>query len=93
MDPSAPPLPTARVRVPTLIVWGDRDAFLDRSLAEDAAALCDTVQVSHLTQASHWVQHEEPEAVNRLLADFFHSDLPADGQNRQAAAAGRTPCP
>ena len=88
-----PPLPTARVRAPTLIVWGDRDAFLDRSLAEDAAALCDTVQVKHLTQASHWVQHEEPEAVNRLLADFLHSDLPANGQGREAATAERAPAP
>ncbi|WP_162630174.1 alpha/beta fold hydrolase [Azospirillum ramasamyi] len=79
--------------MPTLIVWGDRDAFLDRSLAEDAAAPCDTVQVSHLTQASHWVQHEEPEAVNRLLADFLHSGLAAEGHGREAAAMERAPAP
>lgn len=63
--------PTGRVRSPTLIVWGDRDAFLDRSLAEAAAGLCDDVRLVHLEQASHWVQHEEAETVNRLLADFL----------------------
>ena len=25
----------------------------------------------HLEQATHWVQHEEPETVNRLLIEFL----------------------
>lgn len=67
--------PTGDIRCSTLIVWGDRDAFLDRRLAEEAAALCDDVQLVHLEQASHWVQHEEAETVNRLLADFLQDVL------------------
>ena len=53
----------------------DRDAFLDRGLAKEAAALCDDVRLVHLEQASHWVQHEEAETVNRLLADFLQDVL------------------
>jgi pimeloyl-ACP methyl ester carboxylesterase len=44
------------VRVPTLVVWGMRDqALLPGSLPE----------------ASHWVMHEEPERLNRLIRTFI----------------------
>ena len=67
---SAPP-ETARVGPPVRIIWGDRDAFLDRGLAEAGAALCETAEIVHLPDATHWVQHEESSEVNRLLLEFF----------------------
>ena len=51
------------------VIWGDRDAFLETGLAEASAALCDQAEVFHLPHATHWVQHEEPDAVNRLLTE------------------------
>jgi pimeloyl-ACP methyl ester carboxylesterase len=63
----------ARVRVPMRVIWGDKDAFLDRGLAEASAALCDQAEVFHLATATHWVQHEEPDEVNRLLIAFLGS--------------------
>jgi epoxide hydrolase 4 len=60
-----------RVHVPVRIVWGDRDAFLESGLAEAGAALCDSCEVFHLPQATHWVQHEEAAEVNRLLFEFL----------------------
>jgi pimeloyl-ACP methyl ester carboxylesterase len=61
-----------RIRVPVRLIWGDRDAFLDRGLAEVGLALCEKGgEAFHLPEATHWVQHEEPERVNRLLADFL----------------------
>ena len=57
----------ARVRSPLLVIWGDGDRFLDRRLAEASLAWCDRGEVVHLSRASHWVQHEEPKEVNRLL--------------------------
>ncbi|WP_448204636.1 alpha/beta fold hydrolase [Azospirillum sp. sgz302134] len=68
--------PTVRVRPPTLILWGDRDRFLEKGLAEAAAALCDDARVVHMEKASHWVQHEEAERVNRELADFLRETAP-----------------
>jgi epoxide hydrolase 4 len=61
-----------RVRVPALIVWGTEDAFLLRKLAHDALARCDQGRLEFVEGATHWVQHEEPEQVNRLLAEFLH---------------------
>jgi len=63
--------PALRVRPPTLILWGDRDRFLEQGLAEAAARLCDDARVVHMEKASHWVQHEEAERVNRELTAFL----------------------
>jgi pimeloyl-ACP methyl ester carboxylesterase len=64
-------LAPARIRVPVRVIWGDRDAFLDRGLAEAAIALCDRGEVFHLPDATHWLQHEAAETVNRLLIEFL----------------------
>lgn len=67
----AGPSPSGRIRVPVRVVWGDRDPFLDRGLVKAGLALCDRGEAFHLPEATHWVQHEEPEQVNRLLVEFL----------------------
>ena len=67
----AGPSPSGRIRVPVRVVWGDRDPFLDRGLVEAGLALCARGEAFHLPEATHWVQHEEPERVNRLLVEFL----------------------
>lgn len=60
-----------RIEVPVQVIWGDRDQFLDRSLAEAGLALCRQGKADHLPMATHWVQHEEAAQVNRLLIGFL----------------------
>ena len=62
----------APVRATTLVIWGDQDRFGVPALAERSAALCDSAALVHL-DASHWVQHDEPERVNALLLDFLRT--------------------
>jgi epoxide hydrolase 4 len=62
---------TSRISVPVRVIWGDRDAFLDPGLAEAGAALCDDAEIIHLPDASHWLQYEDAEEVNRLLVEFL----------------------
>lgn len=64
-------LPEGRIRVPTRLLWGQRDAFLGRELAPASAAMCDDVRLERLPSAGHWLLHEEPAAVNRLLVEFL----------------------
>jgi pimeloyl-ACP methyl ester carboxylesterase len=68
--PPAPPS-DPRIRVPALILWGPRDRFLNRDLADASLALCDDGRLQWIEGATHWVQHEEPERVNRSLMDFL----------------------
>jgi pimeloyl-ACP methyl ester carboxylesterase len=63
--------PSLRVTVPTLLLWGGKDRFLGRELAESSIALCDDGRLEFFDEATHWIQHEEPERVNGRLVEFF----------------------
>jgi pimeloyl-ACP methyl ester carboxylesterase len=56
-------------RVPTLVVWGDRDPYIDKGFAERFGAQ----KVIHFPEAGHWVPVEEPEPVATLLEAFLGS--------------------
>jgi pimeloyl-ACP methyl ester carboxylesterase len=60
------------IQAPTLVIWGQRDRYLGAELAEpDHDDVPNLDRVERLPDASHWVQHDEPERVTRLLIDFF----------------------
>ena len=66
------PVPAAgSLATPTLIVWGDRDAFAGPELAEASAALCAEARVLHLPEATHWVAHDAPDEVSAALLGFL----------------------
>jgi len=60
-----------RIQVPTLILWGAQDIALGREMAEPSLDLCDRGKLVIFEGASHWVQHDEAEAVNKYLLEFF----------------------
>lgn len=64
-------VPSQRVTVPTLLIWGTQDRFLGRELAQPSIDLCEEGKLVFIEEASHWVQHEEPQQVNELLLEFF----------------------
>lgn len=63
-------LPSLRVTTPTLIIWGAQDVALSRPLAPKSLAMCDNGRLVVLEDATHWVQHDEPEQVNELIRSF-----------------------
>jgi pimeloyl-ACP methyl ester carboxylesterase len=69
--PLKPGMPDSTVRSPTLVIWGTRDRFLEKGLAEASLSLCETGDVRWIENATHWVQHEEPDAVNAALVGFL----------------------
>jgi pimeloyl-ACP methyl ester carboxylesterase len=67
--PDPPPVPA-----PTMIIWGEADAYMDPVLRErSAATVTGPLRVELLPGVSHWVQQEVPDTVNRLLIDFLGS--------------------
>lgn len=60
-----------RVQVPVRVIWGDRDAFLDKGLAEASLACCEQGEARHLPEATHWLHHEAPQEVAGLLAEWL----------------------
>ncbi len=59
------------IAVPTLILWGCRDRFLGSELAEMSAGYCRQARLVLFENATHWLQHEEPRQVNRLIEAFL----------------------
>ena len=65
------PYPDPVVKMPTLMIWGRHDQFLGPGVARSSYALCETARLEWIEEATHWVHHEEPDRVNRLLLDFL----------------------
>lgn len=67
-----PELPrNARVKVPTLLIWGVDDIALERELAQPSIDRCDDGRLVVIEEATHWVHHDAPERVNAALAEFL----------------------
>lgn len=62
-----------RVTVPTLVLWGENDVALSKEMAQPSCDLCDQAELVTFPEATHWVQHDEAEEVNRLLVNHFSS--------------------
>lgn len=71
------PVPT--ILTPTLLVWGEDDIALGKELTYGTEEYVRDLTVHYLPGTSHWVQQEEPEKVNELLAAHLQ---------RSAAGAG-----
>ena len=63
-----------RVEAPVLVIWGEKDRFLSRRLAEPPRLwVPNLIRVKRLPDASHWVAEDRPLEVNTLLLDFLLS--------------------
>jgi len=60
-----------QVRVPTRILWGKLDKFLLPEMAQQSVTYCDSAELTYFPENTHWLHHEQPEAVNQMLIDFF----------------------
>jgi pimeloyl-ACP methyl ester carboxylesterase len=60
-----------KISVPVRLIWGEEDRFLSKSMAGPSLEYCERGDLVSLPGVSHWVQHEEPERVVELLAEWF----------------------
>jgi pimeloyl-ACP methyl ester carboxylesterase len=59
------------IEVPTLLLWGERDRALGRELTEGLERFVTDLSLRLIPDASHWVQQDAPEAVNRHLEEWL----------------------
>lgn len=59
------------VRAPVLVVWGERDPWLRRELADPGNQAVGSVRIHRLSEAGHWPHLEHPDAVNEALVAFL----------------------
>lgn len=58
------------IKVPTLVLWGVRDIALSKELAQPSVNHCQQGQLVFFENATHWLQHDEPEAVSEAIRSF-----------------------
>jgi pimeloyl-ACP methyl ester carboxylesterase len=59
------------IDAPVLVLWGEKDPFLGKELAQPPSSWVKNARVELLPNASHSVQLDESEQVGALLAQFF----------------------
>jgi pimeloyl-ACP methyl ester carboxylesterase len=59
------------VKVPTLVIWGERDQALLTGNLKGLEKYVDDLTVERIPDGTHWISHEQPERVNALIRDFL----------------------
>ena len=59
--------------VSVLLIWGTRDGALSKEMAEMSRAYAEDFQLKFIEGASHWVQQDEPELVNKFIWSFVNN--------------------
>jgi pimeloyl-ACP methyl ester carboxylesterase len=64
----------ASVEVPVLVVWGEKDGWLDPSLAPRLRKEIPGSELKLIQEGGHFVQEDAPEEIAKALAGFFSGD-------------------
>ncbi|HKV04135.1 MAG TPA: alpha/beta hydrolase [Candidatus Acidoferrales bacterium] len=59
------------VKVPTLVIWGEKDTALTVHNLEGLDQYVPQLTVKRVPDGSHWVIHEKPAEVNGYIRDFI----------------------
>jgi pimeloyl-ACP methyl ester carboxylesterase len=80
---SAPPAasasggPTALVvKVPTLVIWGEKDTALLTGNLNGLDAVVPQLTVKRIPDGTHWVVHEKRDEINRSIREFIGTKPP-----------------
>jgi len=57
-----------------LMVWGEDDVALDKSTTLTTGDYVNDFTIRYLPGVSHWVQQEQPEAVNAMIKAFVQGE-------------------
>ena len=67
--------PVVVIDVPTLMIWGEQDMAIDIANTQGYGPLVRDFTLVTLPDASHWVQQDAPDAVNKALVDWLESSV------------------
>ena len=66
LDPAA-----FMIKVPTLVIWGEKDTALLTGNLDGLDKFVPNLKIERIPEGTHWVIHEQPERVNRLIREFL----------------------
>ena len=63
--------PTLTVKVPTLVIWGEKDPYLLTGNLDGLDEFVGDLAVKRIPDGTHWVIHEKPALVNDSIRAFL----------------------
>jgi len=64
-------MPSLEVKVPTLVIWGEKDVALLTGNLEGLDKYVPNLTIKRIPDGTHWVIHEKPALVNGFIRDFI----------------------
>jgi len=61
-----------RMNTSTLLIWGEMDSALGAELTYETHKYVRNLQVAYISEASHWVQQDDPIRVNAAIRNFLN---------------------
>jgi len=59
------------VKVPTLVIWGEKDTALLPENLDGLDLVVSDLTLRRVADGTHWVAHEQPALVNRHIREFL----------------------
>jgi epoxide hydrolase 4 len=66
-------LPSLDVKVPTLVIWGEKDTALLTGNLEGLDKFVPKLTIKRIPEGTHWVIHEKPALINSYIREFIAS--------------------
>ncbi len=63
------------IETPTLMLWGEDDVALTKETTYGTDAYVRDLTIRYLPRVSHWVQQEQPEAVNAMITAWLADEV------------------
>lgn len=60
-----------KIHVPTLVIWGEGDAFLVENNLVGLERYVSNLTIRRIPEGSHWVVHRKPKVVNAAIREFI----------------------
>jgi pimeloyl-ACP methyl ester carboxylesterase len=64
-------MPSLNVKVPTLVIWGEKDTALLTGNLEGLDKYVPQLTIKRIPDGTHWVIHEQPALVNGYIHEFI----------------------
>jgi pimeloyl-ACP methyl ester carboxylesterase len=71
MQAPSPPPADVRIKMPMMLLWGMKDFAFLPELSGESIAYCEKGRLVEFPDCTHWITHEEADAINPLMDDFF----------------------
>jgi len=64
-------VPSLEVKVPTLVIWGEKDTALLTGNLDGLDKFVPKLTIKRMPDGTHWVIHEQPALINEYIREFI----------------------